>query len=105
MEADLLKAETWPQAVDGCHYVCHVASPFVFGVSEDDEDMLIQPAVQGTTNVLKAAKANEVRAARATTYSQRARRVRGLSIVRKLVRLEAQSIVNTLVAARRHRLR
>lgn len=60
VEADLLKPETWPSAVSGCTYVCHVASPFVFGVSKKDENQLIKPAVQGTMNVLKPAKADEV---------------------------------------------
>lgn len=60
VEADLLKPETWPAAVEGCTYVCHVASPFVFGVSKDEEDTLIKPAVDGTLNVLRPSKANKV---------------------------------------------
>lgn len=59
MEADLLKPGTWPAAVEGCTYVCHVASPFVFGVAEADEDTLIKPAVDGTLNVLKPCMSNE----------------------------------------------
>lgn len=61
VEADLLKPETWPAAIDGCTYVCHVASPFVFGVSEADEDTLIKPAVDGTLNVLRPCMTDKVR--------------------------------------------
>ena len=60
VEADLLQPESWPAAVDGCTYVCHVASPFVFGVSDEDADTLIKPAVDGTLNVLRPCMANEV---------------------------------------------
>lgn len=61
VEADLLDPEAWPAAVSGCTYVCHVASPFVVGVSEADEDILIKPAVEGTMNVLKPSKADKVK--------------------------------------------
>ena len=53
VEADLLKKETWPSAVEGCQYVLHVASPFVVN-SPRDEMELIRPAVEGTRNVLNA---------------------------------------------------
>lgn len=61
VEADLLQSDVWPTVISGCTYVCHVASPFVFGVSEADEDTLIKPAVDGTLNVLKPSKADPVR--------------------------------------------
>ena len=54
------RQESWPAAVDGCTYVCHVASPFVFGISDKDEDTLIKPAVDGTLNVLRPCMANKV---------------------------------------------
>lgn len=60
VEADLVQPESWPAAVDGCTYVCHVASPFVFGISDKDADTLIKPAVDGTLNVLRPCMANEV---------------------------------------------
>lgn len=60
VEADLLKKESWPAAVSGCTYVCHVASPFIIGVSKEDEDSLIKPAVEGTENVLKTSKGDPV---------------------------------------------
>jgi dihydroflavonol-4-reductase len=52
--ANLDSDEGWAEAVLGCDYVLHVASPFPL---EDpaDEDELIQPAVQGTLRVLRAA--------------------------------------------------
>ena len=53
-EADLLNEEVWPQAVSGCHFVCHVASPFPLQVP-NDADVLIKPAVEGTLCVLRAA--------------------------------------------------
>ena len=51
VEADLLKPETWPNAVRHCTYVFHVASPLTFRA---DEDELIRTAVDGTINVLQA---------------------------------------------------
>lgn len=59
VEADLVQPESWPAAVDGCTYVCHVASPFVFGISDKDADTLIKPAVDGTLNVLRPCMVNE----------------------------------------------
>lgn len=53
-EADLLKEDVWPQAVAGCQYVCHVASPFPL-IIPTDPDTLIKPAVDGTLFVLRAA--------------------------------------------------
>ncbi|MDG2435076.1 MAG: aldehyde reductase [Gammaproteobacteria bacterium] len=57
--ADLLKDEGWNEAVDGCRYVLHVASPFVLEEPEH-EDILIRPAVEGTLRVLNASKNNHV---------------------------------------------
>ena len=55
VEADLLDAESWPKAVEGCTYVIHTASPFP-AANPKHEDELIKPAVEGTLNVLRAAK-------------------------------------------------
>jgi nucleoside-diphosphate-sugar epimerase len=52
--ADLLGDEGWSEAVDGCDYVLHVASPFP-PVQPKDPDELIVPAREGTLRVLKAA--------------------------------------------------
>lgn len=51
--ADLESDEGWAEAVAGCRYVLHVASPFPLD-DPADEDELIRPAVQGTVRVLRA---------------------------------------------------
>lgn len=53
-----LDAETgWAEAVDGCTFVWHVASPVPPNVPKD-EDEVIRPAVDGTLRVLRAAVAS-----------------------------------------------
>jgi dihydroflavonol-4-reductase len=54
LAADLLSDEGWAEAVDGCDYVLHVASPFP-PVQPKDPDELIVPAREGTLRVLAAA--------------------------------------------------
>lgn len=58
--ADLNADAGWPDAVSGCEYVLHVASPFPAGVPAH-EDELIVPARQGTLRVLRAAREAGVR--------------------------------------------
>lgn len=53
VEADLNCDDGWDDAVKGCTYVMHVASPFPNTVPKDEND-LIRPAVDGTLRVLKA---------------------------------------------------
>lgn len=53
-EADLLKAGSYDAAAQGCDYVFHVASPFLLKF-KDAQKELIDPALQGTRNVLEAA--------------------------------------------------
>jgi nucleoside-diphosphate-sugar epimerase len=53
--ADLESDAGWPQAVAGCEYVLHVASPFPAGIPKH-EDELIVPAREGTLRVLRAAR-------------------------------------------------
>ena len=53
--ADLEKDPGWPEAVAGCEYVLHVASPLPPGVPEH-EDQLIIPAREGTLRVLRASR-------------------------------------------------
>jgi nucleoside-diphosphate-sugar epimerase len=60
VEADLLSPETWGAAVSGCTYVLHVASPFPAGIPKDASEV-IQPAVEGTLNVLRAVAADPAR--------------------------------------------
>lgn len=54
-ELNLLKDDGWDQAMVGCDYVLHVASPFVTSEPKDENE-LIKPAVDGTQRALKAAK-------------------------------------------------
>lgn len=53
-ELDLLSDRGWVEAVDGCRYVLHVASPFVLA-KPDDPDELIRPAVDGAARAVGAA--------------------------------------------------
>jgi nucleoside-diphosphate-sugar epimerase len=53
VEADLTRDAGWREAVRGCTYVLHVASPFPASVPEDENE-IIQPAVEGTRRVLEA---------------------------------------------------
>jgi nucleoside-diphosphate-sugar epimerase len=53
--ADLESDAGWPQAVMGCEYVLHVASPFPPGIPKH-EDELIVPAREGALRVLKASR-------------------------------------------------
>jgi dihydroflavonol-4-reductase len=52
---DLLKDDGWDEAMKGCEYVLHVASPFI-NKEPKDESLYIKPAVEGTQRALKAAK-------------------------------------------------
>ena len=52
--ADLESDAGWPEAVAGCRYVLHVASPFP-PVQPKDPDELIVPARDGALRVLRAA--------------------------------------------------
>lgn len=54
VEADLTQDAGWADAVRGCTYVLHVASPFP-NRAPDNEDELIKPAKEGTLRVLRAA--------------------------------------------------
>ena len=55
MEADLTNDLNWNQAVEGCTYVLHVASPFPAGEPDDANDLIV-PARDGALRVLKAAR-------------------------------------------------
>jgi nucleoside-diphosphate-sugar epimerase len=55
IEADLTNDLNWNQAVEGCTYVLHVASPFPAGEPEDANELII-PARDGALRVLKAAR-------------------------------------------------
>ena|SRR5579871_4315294 len=53
--ADLEQDAGWAEAVAGCEYVLHVASPFPSNVPKH-EDELIRPAREGALRVLRAAR-------------------------------------------------
>ena len=54
LAADLTSDDGWAEAVAGCDYVLHVASPFP-PAQPKDADELIVPAREGTLRVLRAA--------------------------------------------------
>lgn len=58
--ADLERDAGWAEAVAGCGYVLHVASPFPAGVPRH-EDELIVPARDGALRVLRAARGARVK--------------------------------------------
>lgn len=53
-EADLLKTGDFDEVVRGADFVLHTASPFFTESSAPEKD-LVDPAVNGTSNVLRAA--------------------------------------------------
>lgn len=53
--ADLNSDAGWPEAVAGCDYVLHVASPLPTSNPKDDDE-LVRPARDGALRVLKAAR-------------------------------------------------
>jgi len=54
-EAELLSDDGWADAMKGCTFVMHVASPFAMAEPEDENE-LIAPAVEGTRRVIAAAR-------------------------------------------------
>jgi len=54
-ELDLLSDDGWDEAMKGCEFVMHVASPFI-NIEPKDENEYIRPAVDGTMRALRAAK-------------------------------------------------
>mmetsp|Transcript_42751 Transcript_42751/g.50099 ORF Transcript_42751/g.50099 Transcript_42751/m.50099 type:complete len:283 (-) Transcript_42751:41-889(-) len=55
-----MKPESLKEAVEGCDYVLHVASPLP-AESPKDEDEVIKPAVQGTVGILEACVGSTVK--------------------------------------------
>lgn len=53
--ADLEKDAGWSQAVSGCDYVLHVASPFPPGIPKHEDDLIV-PARDGALRVLRASR-------------------------------------------------
>jgi dihydroflavonol-4-reductase len=57
---NLLEDVGWDEAMNGCEYVLHVASPYIT-TEPKDPNTLIRPAVDGTMRALKAAKKSGVK--------------------------------------------
>jgi nucleoside-diphosphate-sugar epimerase len=53
--ADLEKDTGWKEAVAGCEYVLHVASPFPPTIPKDENELIV-PAREGALRVLRAAR-------------------------------------------------
>lgn len=53
--ADLEKDAGWAEAVAGCDYVLHVASPFPAGIPRHEDELII-PAREGALRVLRASR-------------------------------------------------
>jgi len=58
--ADLNADFGWPQAIAGCDYVLHVASPFPLAKPQHDDELIV-PAREGALRVLRAARAAGVK--------------------------------------------
>ena len=55
VETDLLCDAGWEEALQGCTYALHVASPFLLAEPKDENEV-IAPAVRGTQRVMSAAQ-------------------------------------------------
>src|SRR5262245_31449666 len=58
--ADLERDEGWAEALAGCEYVMHVASPMPLGEPKDENEVIV-PARDGVLRVLRAARDAKVR--------------------------------------------
>lgn len=57
-EADLLKSGSFEKAISGCEVVFHTASPFFIEKPKNAQKELVDPALNGTKNVLEAASSS-----------------------------------------------
>ncbi|MBW7676708.1 SDR family oxidoreductase [Chryseobacterium chendengshani] len=55
IEADLTTDKNWDEAVKGCDYILHVASPFPADDPKDENELIV-PARDGALRVLKASR-------------------------------------------------
>jgi nucleoside-diphosphate-sugar epimerase len=76
LTADLRADDRWKEAVAGCDYVLHAASPFPPAQPKDPDELII-PARGGTLRVLKAALDGGVRRVVVTSSSAAVRNVGG----------------------------
>jgi len=58
--ADLLDDSVWDKVIQGCDYVCHVASPLLLKPPKDENEF-INPAVNGTTCIMNACIKHKVK--------------------------------------------
>ena len=58
-EADLLKAGSFKEAMSGCELVIHTASPFKISGIKNAQKELVEPALEGTRNVLESVNKTE----------------------------------------------
>lgn len=58
-EADLLKKGSFAEAMAGCELVIHTASPFKISGLKNAQEELIEPALEGTKNVLESVNSTE----------------------------------------------
>lgn len=58
-EADLLKKGSFLEAMNGCELVIHTASPFKISGLKDAQKELVEPALEGTRNVLESVNQTE----------------------------------------------
>jgi nucleoside-diphosphate-sugar epimerase len=58
--ADLENDAGWPEAVAGCDYILHVASPFPSTIPKDENELIV-PAREGALRVLRAARDAKVK--------------------------------------------
>lgn len=59
-ELNLLNDYGWEEALSGCEYIIHMASPFIIEEPKNEND-LIEPALAGTMRALKAAKKSKIK--------------------------------------------
>ena len=59
-ELDLTKDEGWDDAIKGCDYVLHVASPLMLGFPKKPDDIIL-PAVNGLKRCIASAVKNKVK--------------------------------------------
>ena len=55
VEAELTRDAGWAEAVAGCEFVLHMASPFPVKAPRDENELIV-PAREGTVRVLRAAR-------------------------------------------------
>ena len=60
IQADLTRDEGWEQAVSGCNFILHIASPFPAEAPKDENELIV-PAREGTLRVLRAAQKGGVK--------------------------------------------